>query len=244
VAGNHPPEVDFEIIPPGVEVGNHVIFMSGVSDPDGDTLQRTWIIDGTRDPELDGVMNWQVDDPPLGEHSIRLVVEDGRGGWAEMTKTLIVAPEGDPENLLLAKLDHEVVVDTRSGLGGYDFSGAGAAPSPEPVGASEPTCTEHFASLDEAYQQYIARYEKLTAAVTEIVIIEPLEISDAQVDVFAARRQYETGDRRAYGEFTAAINRLNDLVSKKAIVDPLELREVQEDYFAAKRCYEEMLAKR
>ncbi len=99
--GNTMPVAGFEMVPPRTEVGKPVAFLSVCSDADGDTLQRTWFVNGHHHEELDGLSEWQIDDPPEGLHTVRLVIEDGRGGRDELSKRLLIVEEGDPNEFLL-----------------------------------------------------------------------------------------------------------------------------------------------
>jgi len=66
--GNAAPVADFVMVPERAMVGDPVVVLSVTSDADGDPLTYTWFIGGERYRALDGLIEWQIGDPPrLGE---------------------------------------------------------------------------------------------------------------------------------------------------------------------------------
>jgi len=235
------PKVLFTLLPNRVVVGDSVEVLGAQADANGDPFDHTWFINGTHFEELDGDAYFVIDEPPLGKHQIRVVREDSRGRRGEYTAVLTVVEQGDPvieswKEGSSAGEDVLAEIVWEEGESPYESETTERAPARP--------CNEVYSSLEDAYQQYIALYQKLTKAATESGIWEPPELHEAQQAVFAANFKMESGDRRAYQEMVAAINRLNSLIAKVPIIDPPEMRELQEDYFQAKRCYEELLAAR
>ena len=62
--------------------------LAQASDPDGDTLSYTWYVDENKTGATNPDVFWN--DPPVGEHMIRVVVSDSKGGTAEDTVTFTV----------------------------------------------------------------------------------------------------------------------------------------------------------
>ena len=239
---NTAPDADFVMVPKKAMVGDPVVVLSVTSDADSDPLTYTWFIDGKRYDSLDGLIEWQVSDAAIGEHMIRLVVEDGRGGRDEVSKPLLIVEEGDPHDLLLVAPEPFEESDLDDEWVDEDTSTEVTEPAPTPAVGGAASCSEQFSSLEETYRQYIGAYNDLSAAISTVEIVEPVQMREAQLAYFDANRRSETGDRRAFQERIAAINKLNSLASKTLITDPRSLGEIQERYFQAKKCYEEMLA--
>lgn len=239
---NTAPDADFVMVPKKAMVGDPVVVLSVTSDADSDPLTYTWFIDGKRYDSLDGLIEWQVSDAAIGEHMIRLVVEDGRGGRDEVSKPLLIVEEGDPHDLLLVAPEPFEESDLDDEWVDEDTSTEVTEPAPTPAVGGAASCSEQFSSLEETYRQYIGAYNDLSAAISTVEIVEPVQMREAQLAYFDANRRSETGDRRAFQERIAAINKLNSLASKTPITDPASLGEIQERFFQAKKCYEEILA--
>lgn len=77
---NIPPEASFSIMPESPQGGDTVILTSTALDPDGDELIYSWYLDSEFVSQASDSNEWKWLMPEDGEHEIKLVVNDGRGG--------------------------------------------------------------------------------------------------------------------------------------------------------------------
>ena len=92
---NNPPTALFSIIPAKPKIGDTIVGVSMASDPDGDTLTYSWYVDGEYDSNTGNSPDWEWENPEAGEHTIKLVVEDGKGGRDEYSMKIKVVEEGE-----------------------------------------------------------------------------------------------------------------------------------------------------
>jgi PKD domain len=82
---NQPPELQVEVLPTNAAPSTLVHFHATASDPDGDTLAYAWTFD-------DGTFStnnlpWAFKSFPAGEHVVRCVVSDMKGGAPAPTRS-------------------------------------------------------------------------------------------------------------------------------------------------------------
>ena len=94
---NRPPAASFSIMPENPEVGDYIVVTSTSSDPDGDMLTYSWYVDGVG--RFGNSPNWEWENPEAGEHTIKLVVEDSRGGSDEHFMEMNVRKGLPPQQL-------------------------------------------------------------------------------------------------------------------------------------------------
>ncbi len=122
-AGNQAPEVALSHAPGNPGTQDTVQFFASASDPDGDTLSYAWYLDGVEQTVTVPNVEWAT--PPAGDHTMRVVVSDGRGGTAEDAvrftvgerKRYVIAPgfeAGESEPYATVR---EVVVDGQADPG-------------------------------------------------------------------------------------------------------------------------------
>ncbi len=68
------------------------------SDPDGDPFTYTWYVNGDKAGATKSSVYWN--DPPAGQHTVRVVVSDGRGGMAEDSVTFTAGAQ--PKRYVIA----------------------------------------------------------------------------------------------------------------------------------------------
>lgn len=91
---NEPPEASFSIMPEKPNPEDIVILVSTSSDPDGDELTCSWYIDDEFVSEAGDSPNWEWVAPEPGKYEITLVVNDGRGGTARYSATVVIGGGG------------------------------------------------------------------------------------------------------------------------------------------------------
>jgi pimeloyl-ACP methyl ester carboxylesterase len=85
---NNPPTASFSIMPESPTPDDTIIGVSTSSDPDGDTLTYSWYFNGEYDENIGNLPNWTWPNPQAGEHTIKLVVDDGKGGSDEYSRKI------------------------------------------------------------------------------------------------------------------------------------------------------------
>jgi len=85
---NNPPTASFSIMPESPTPDDTIIGVSTSSDPDGDTLTYSWYFNGEYDENIGNLPNWTWPNPQAGEHTIKLVVDDGKGGSDEYSRKM------------------------------------------------------------------------------------------------------------------------------------------------------------
>ena len=89
-AANNPPICSFTIVPQSPTSSDTIVGTSTSVDLDGDTLTYSWYFDGEYDSSLGNSAGWQYKLEP-GIWTIKLVVDDGRGGTDSHTKKVPVS---------------------------------------------------------------------------------------------------------------------------------------------------------
>ena len=84
---NHPPTASFSIMPQNPKTSDTIVVASTSFDPDDDKLTYSWYRNGS---EIGNSPNWEWENPQAGEHNIKLVVDDGKGGSAEDSRKINV----------------------------------------------------------------------------------------------------------------------------------------------------------
>ena len=84
---NNLPTASFSIMPESPKTSDTIVVASTSFDPDDDTLTYSWYRDGS---EIGNSPNWEWENPQAGEHTLKLVVEDGKGGRDEDSKKINV----------------------------------------------------------------------------------------------------------------------------------------------------------
>lgn len=79
---NQPPTVRVSITS---QTATRIELLAQAADPDGDALSYTWYVDGSQTQATNPDVFWN--NPPPGQHTVRVVVSDGRGGTAEDSVT-------------------------------------------------------------------------------------------------------------------------------------------------------------
>jgi len=92
---NQLPVASFAITPANPTTGDTIKGTSTSFDPDGDTLTYSWYFNGEYDSDIGNLPEWTWPNPVAGEHTIKLVAEDGKGGKGEYSMKIAVT--GDEE---------------------------------------------------------------------------------------------------------------------------------------------------
>ncbi|MCK4735536.1 MAG: hypothetical protein KAT65_23990 [Methanophagales archaeon] len=90
IEGNNPPTASFSIMPENPTQDDTIVGVSTSSDSDGDVLTYSWYFDGEYDENIGNLPEWTWPNPQAGEHTIKLVVEDGKGGSDECSMKIKV----------------------------------------------------------------------------------------------------------------------------------------------------------
>ena len=85
---NNPPIASFSIMPQNPTPDDTIVGVSTSTDPDGDTLTYSWYFNGEYDENIGNLPNWTWPNPQAGEHTIKLVVDDGKGGSDEYSRKI------------------------------------------------------------------------------------------------------------------------------------------------------------
>jgi len=85
---NRPPIVTLDYSPENPVAGEEIIFTAEAFDPDGDPLTYEWYLNDNKLAPESSSVRWN--DPSEGEHTVRVVVLDGRGGADEDSVTFLV----------------------------------------------------------------------------------------------------------------------------------------------------------
>jgi len=85
---NSPPTVSLGMTPQNPTTSDTVKFSASASDPDDDPLTYTWFIDGVQQNASAPGVDWPT--PPAGNHTARVVVDDGQGGSDEASISFTV----------------------------------------------------------------------------------------------------------------------------------------------------------
>ena len=128
---NQPPVLQVEVLPTNAAPGTLVHFHATASDPDGDTLAYAWTFD-------DGTFStnnlpWTFKSFPAGDHVVRCVVSDMKGGVASANAVVTVgAPSGNRitgvvldtngEPLEGVRVDNSLDTNAPTYIGGYTDS--------------------------------------------------------------------------------------------------------------------------
>jgi len=84
---NQPPVCSFTVTPPNPISADTLLSNNTSYDPDGDVLTYAWYVDGGFMGDFE---DWQWPNPDPGTYTITLEVEDGRGGFCEVSRTITV----------------------------------------------------------------------------------------------------------------------------------------------------------
>jgi len=112
VSVNQPPEASFMIDPLPPKAGDMISFASISLDPDGDTLSFQWYLDGAY---LDNVGNtplWTWDNAPAGKHTVKLIVDDGKGGVTDYSMNINLEEPGSNVTLWVSIIAAIIVLAT------------------------------------------------------------------------------------------------------------------------------------
>jgi hypothetical protein len=96
---NSPPVID-SILPDsplGMARGDSETFEVYASDPDGDALGYSWVLDGTGVGNNSPTFTWTAPGDSAGEHLLKVTVSDGRGGRDSQTWAITVAAAEDAD---------------------------------------------------------------------------------------------------------------------------------------------------
>ena len=94
-------------------------------------------------------------------------------------------------------------------------------------------------SMKEAYNRYIAAYNKLSKMVTKTPILGPPELKDISDRYHRNWSEYNRSkDHKAYQAYIAAYNRLTSMAIKVDITCPPALKKAQDDFYRAKAEYD------
>jgi hypothetical protein len=89
---NHNPVAGFTWSPTVARAGDLVTFTSTSTDPDGDALEYYWELDGDENYDDGSASAASRTFATAGSYPVTLYVEDQRGGWDEVTRTIDVGP--------------------------------------------------------------------------------------------------------------------------------------------------------
>ena len=107
---NEPPEASFSIMPEKPNPEDIVILVSTSSDPDGDELTCSWYIDDEFVSEAGDSPDWEWVAPEPGKYEITLVVNDGRGGTAEYSTTVVIGGGGIGTGIIIGIVAGLVII--------------------------------------------------------------------------------------------------------------------------------------
>jgi hypothetical protein len=94
---NNPPTASFYIMPQNPKTSDTIVVASTSFDPDDDKLTYSWYRDGIYLTEIGDWSDWEWENPQAGEHTIKLVVDDGKGRSDECsTKIMVIGPTDTP----------------------------------------------------------------------------------------------------------------------------------------------------
>ncbi|HLV02802.1 MAG TPA: OmpA family protein, partial [Acidobacteriota bacterium] len=109
---NRPPTVSLQVNPTEVFAGQTVTATATANDPDGDSLNYSWSVDGQSRPGSGSQLTIDTSGMTGGSHSVSVTVNDGRGGTASDTQSFsvtekIIIPVNriEPDNKAKAQLD-------------------------------------------------------------------------------------------------------------------------------------------
>lgn len=118
---NQPPVLQVEVLPTNAVPGDLVYFHATASDPDGDTLAYAWTFDDWTFSTNN--LPWTFNSFSAGEHVVRCVVSDMKGGVASANAVVTIgAPSGnritgvvlDPDGLPLEGVRVDNSADTNA----------------------------------------------------------------------------------------------------------------------------------
>ena len=96
ISVNRPPTASFYVIPQSPTTSDTVIASSTSTDPDGDALSYTWSLDGAIARQYTvPYITWQY--LSIGTHTIRLQVDDGKGGTGSYQLQILVSQAPQPQ---------------------------------------------------------------------------------------------------------------------------------------------------
>lgn len=100
---NRPPTVRLNLFPVSPTTADRVFFSADAADPDGDELTYRWYLDG----DLQGFdgYNPSWDTPTAGQHTIKVLVSDGRGGEIEASLAFTVTEAVSDITVIARALD-------------------------------------------------------------------------------------------------------------------------------------------
>ncbi len=107
---NEPPEASFSIMPEKPTAEDIVILVSTSSDPDGDELTYSWYIDDEFVSGAEDSPDWEWVAPEPGKYKITLVVNDGRGGTAKYSATVVIGGGGIGTGIIIGIVAGLVVI--------------------------------------------------------------------------------------------------------------------------------------
>jgi len=101
LASNEPPEANLAVAPENPVPGDIVLVTSLSTDPDGDPLTFSWYVDGNYYAGASTAEGIVLEEMEAGEHTVKLVVEDGMGGQDEYSAEFAIGDEGFDSRTLL-----------------------------------------------------------------------------------------------------------------------------------------------
>jgi hypothetical protein len=107
---NNPPTASFSIMPQNPTPEDTIVGVSTSTDPDGDTLTYSWYSNGEYNENIGNSPNWEWENPQVGEYTIKLVVDDGKGGSDECSRKITVIGPTDIPGFEIALLIGAIVV--------------------------------------------------------------------------------------------------------------------------------------
>lgn len=95
---NNPPNASFTITPQSPQAGDSIMATSTSTDPDGDPLNYSWFFDDESADNCSNAASCQWGNLQSGQHTIILVVDDGKGGSNVCLMTVTLPDEGPSPN--------------------------------------------------------------------------------------------------------------------------------------------------
>jgi outer membrane protein OmpA-like peptidoglycan-associated protein len=109
---NHPPSASCSVDKTMVYVGtgDFVVVRADASDPDNDPLTFSWTANGGAVEGNGPKARWNSSGTNPGTYTVKVRVDDGRGGWTDCSSSIVVEPQPNRPPTMSCSADHTTVV--------------------------------------------------------------------------------------------------------------------------------------